>query len=89
MTMFVAVYSAVYDDGGDGCEARSLRDTLKDGGVRVKYGRSVYVGHKMIEVHVDDLTKASAVLVKAGMKYVAECCRTVRKERRQSVWARR
>lgn len=88
--MYVGVYSAEYDNGESrGGEARRLKEILKDGGVRVKLGPSRYVGHRSIEIHEDDLTKASAVLVRADEKYVARCCRDVRKDRRESAWCRR
>lgn len=88
--MYVAVYSAEYDDGERcGGEARRLKEILKAGGVRAKLGPSRYVGHRAIEIHEDDLTKASAVLVRTGEKYVARCCRDVRKQRRETAWLRR
>lgn len=74
MSYYVGVYSAETSCCGGTGEAGRLRDFLKANAVRVRYGHSCYVGHKVVEVHREDLRKASKVLRGNRDEFVADCC---------------
>jgi hypothetical protein len=74
MTAFVPVYNAEFE-GREGGEARAIRDTLKENGVRVKLGYSCYVAHRLVEIHKEDLEKAAKILEQTGYEFVASCAR--------------
>lgn len=81
---YVGVYSA--EEWEDNHEARCIRNTLHAARVRVRYGHSIYVAHKLIEIAVEDLRRAAKVLRAEGYGYVAQCARrTLRDLRAQGV----
>ena len=81
MNMYIGIYSAEHDY--DIKTAGNLRDHLKSGGVRARFGPSCYVGHKMVEIHIADLRKASKFLCANAAsrspfdtdRWVAKLCR--------------
>lgn len=75
---YVSIYSA--KSTRDEREAQCLRDILKAGDVRVRLGYSLYVGHRGIEVHEDDLRRASRVLREHHEPFVAKCARMTLKD---------
>ena len=87
--MYIGVWSAEHNY--DQKDAGNLRDLLKSEGVRAKLGHSCYVGHKSVEVHILDLLKASAALLKHTQsrdefdsnRYIAKCCREKYRENKE------